>query len=62
MHEVPEMNGMPAVIVNKPGGSGMIAAKVVKGARPDGYTLYMINSGTFSITHMKSYEKRQLTR
>ena len=57
VHEVPEMNGMPAVIVNKPGGSGMIAAKVVKGARPDGYTLYMINSGTFSITHMKSYGK-----
>lgn len=57
VHEVPEMNGMPAVIVNKPGGSGMIAAKVVKDAKPDGYTLYMINSGTFSITHMKSYGK-----
>ena len=57
VHEVPEMNGMPAVIVNKPGGSGMIAAKVVKDAKPDGYTLYMINSGTFSIPHMKSYGK-----
>ncbi|MGI9426166.1 MAG: Bug family tripartite tricarboxylate transporter substrate binding protein [Hyphomicrobiaceae bacterium] len=57
MHEVPEMNGMPAVVVNKPGGTGMIAAKVAKDARPDGYTLYMINAGTFSITHMKSFGK-----
>lgn len=57
IHEVPEMNGMPAVVVNKPGGTGMIAAKVVKDARPDGYTLYMINAGTFSITHMKSFGK-----
>ena len=57
VHEVPDMNEMPAIIVNKPGGTGMIAAKVVKDARPDGYTLYMINAGTFSITHMKSYGK-----
>ncbi len=57
VHEVPEMKGMPAVVVNKPGGTGMIAAKVVKDAKPDGYTLYMINSGTFSITHMKSFGK-----
>jgi tripartite-type tricarboxylate transporter receptor subunit TctC len=57
VHEVPEMNGMPAVIVNKPGGTGMIAAKVVKDARPDGYTLYMINNGTFSITEMKAFGK-----
>lgn len=57
VHEVPEMNGMPAVVVNKPGGSGMIAAKVVKDAKPDGYTLYMINAGTFSITDMKSFGK-----
>ena len=57
IHEVPAMNGMPAVVVNKPGGTGMIAAKVVKDAKPDGYTLYMINSGTFSITDMKSFGK-----
>ena len=57
VHEVPEMNGMPAIVVNKPGGSGMIAAKAVKQARPDGYTLYMINAATFSITHMKSFGK-----
>ncbi len=48
VHEVPEMNGMPMVVVNKPGGSGMQAAKIVKQAKPDGYTLYIINSGTFA--------------
>ena len=57
VHEAPGMNEMPAVIINKPGGSGMIAAKVVKDGKADGYTLYMINSGTFSITHMKSFGK-----
>ena len=57
VHEVPEMNGMPAVVVNKPGGSGMIAAKVVKDGKADGYTLYMINHGTFTITDMKSFGK-----
>lgn len=56
-HEAPGMNGMPAVVVNKPGGSGMIAAKVVKESRPDGYTLYVINSGTFAINHMKAFGK-----
>ncbi len=55
VHEAPGMNEMPAVVVNRPGGSGMIAAKIVKDARPDGYTLYVINSGTFSITDMKSF-------
>ena len=57
MHEVPRMQGMPAVIVNKPGGSGMAAAKVVKEGRPDGYTLYMINSGTFAAAHMSAGER-----
>lgn len=57
LHEAPTMNGMPAVIVNRAGGTGMIAAKAVKDAAPDGYTLYMINAGTFSITHMKAFGK-----
>lgn len=55
IHEVEEMNGMPAVTINKPGGSGMIAAKLVKEAKPDGYTLFMHNSGTFSVADMKSF-------
>ena len=48
------MNGMPMVVINKPGGSGMQAAKVVKQARPDGYTLYIINSGTFAAADMST--------
>ncbi|MEL6873166.1 MAG: tripartite tricarboxylate transporter substrate binding protein [Pseudomonadota bacterium] len=57
VHEAPSLNGMPAVIVNKPGGSGMIAAKVVAEGEKDGYTLYMINNGTFTVNHMKSGAK-----
>lgn len=57
IHEADGMNGMPGIVVNKPGGTGMIAAKVVKDSRPDGYTLYVINAATFGITHMKSYGK-----
>jgi tripartite-type tricarboxylate transporter receptor subunit TctC len=54
VHEAPGMNGMPMVVVNKPGGSGMQAAKVVKQAKPDGYTLYIINSGTFAAADMST--------
>ncbi len=54
VHEVPEMNGMPMVVVNKPGGSGMQAAKIVKQAKPDGYTLYIINNGTFAAAELGS--------
>lgn len=54
VHEIPGMNGMPMVVINKPGGSGMKAAKVVKDAKPDGYTLYIINSGTFATADMAS--------
>jgi len=52
VHEVPEMNGMPMVVVNRPGGSGMQAAKIVADSKPDGYTLHIINSGTFASADM----------
>jgi len=52
VHEAEGMNGMPMVVVNKPGGSGMQAAKIVKEAKPDGYTLHIINSGTFASADM----------
>jgi len=52
VHEVPEMNGMPMVVVNRPGGSGMQAAKIVAESEPDGYTLHIINSGTFAAADM----------
>ena len=47
MHEAPSMNGSPAYIVNLPGASGQKAAKAVLDEDADGYTLYMINIGTF---------------
>ena len=47
MHEAPTMNGLPAYIVNLPGASGQKAASQVLGEDRDGYTLYMINIGTF---------------
>lgn len=47
MHEAPSMKGMPAFIVNQPGASGQIAASAVLDEEADGYTLYMINIGTF---------------
>lgn len=47
VHEAPSMNGMPAYIVNLPGASGQKAAKAVLDEDADGYTLYMINIGTF---------------
>ena len=52
MHEAPSMKGMPAVIVNLPGASGQKAAAQVAKADPDGYTLYMINEGTFAAAEM----------
>lgn len=47
VHEAPSMNGVPAYIVNLPGASGQKAAKAVLDDDSDGYTLYMINIGTF---------------
>ena len=38
-----EFLGKPVVVVNKPGGGGMLASKLVANANPDGYTLYCAN-------------------
>jgi tripartite-type tricarboxylate transporter receptor subunit TctC len=44
-----EYLGMPVVVINKPGATGMIAAKAVYNARPDGYTLLFNSGGGFLI-------------
>ena len=49
LHESESMAGQPAYIVNVPGASGQKGAKQVLGEKPDGYTLYMINIGTFIV-------------
>ena len=58
VHEAPSMNGVPAYIVNLPGASGQKAAKEVLDADSDGYTLYMINIGTFIAGELAKGDER----
>lgn len=47
--------GQPILIDAKPGGSGIIAAQIVKNAAPDGYTLLLCNTSMFTINpHTRS--------
>ena len=51
--------GMPMVVVNKPGASGMIAGKAALTAPHDGYTLYVQSGGTF-VTRMRIAGEKSL--
>ncbi|MEM9683912.1 MAG: tripartite tricarboxylate transporter substrate-binding protein, partial [Pseudomonadota bacterium] len=41
------LNLQPLIVVNKPGGSGIPAAKFVADSKPDGHTIYLASSGAF---------------
>ena len=47
--EFKKNTGQPMLVDNKPGGSGIIAAQIVKQAPADGYTLLLSNTSMFGI-------------
>jgi tripartite-type tricarboxylate transporter receptor subunit TctC len=42
--------GQPIIIENKPGASGILAARETIRAKPDGYTLFFVNNGNLAVT------------
>ena len=56
-----EQLGQPMVVVNKPGAASAIAAKAVMNSRSDGYTLFIINGGTFLAKSMMLGDKAPAT-
>ncbi|NYT83114.1 tripartite tricarboxylate transporter substrate binding protein [Alcaligenaceae bacterium] len=48
--QLSSLMGQSVVVENKAGANGVIGAQYVANAKPDGYTLLMASSGTFTIT------------
>jgi tripartite-type tricarboxylate transporter receptor subunit TctC len=49
-HEMQVLLGQPVIIENQPGAGGIVAARAVAAARPDGYTLMISGIGGLAIT------------
>ena len=52
--------GMPFMITNKPGATGMIAAKAVNDAKSDGYRLFVMAPGPFYIKDVLDGDKAKV--
>lgn len=51
------LKGQPIVVINRPGGGGMIAGRFVADQPPTGYALYLASSGSFTLRNLA---KRQV--
>lgn len=57
---IQEHLGQPMVVVNKPGAAGVIAARATLDSAPDGYTLYITNTGSLLAKAMMDGEKSKI--
>ncbi len=46
------LDGQPIVVVNQPGGGGMIAGRFVADQPPTGYSLYLSSAGSFTLRNL----------